>query len=177
MRNVTPSVNEPKPHVPNFSRGCKRTPDATRAFKGDFAKDRSFASVLEGGKASLSSDVNSSPTIVLDEDCLNTEELSCSLLGRVKEFSPLSNIKNALSVEGFSDIMIQYMGEFWILLDFSSPESKEAFLACQGVCSWFPTLRQASSDFVNVGRIMWVEVEEVPFSLWSENSFKKIAGK
>ncbi|GJY98963.1 RNA-directed DNA polymerase, eukaryota [Tanacetum coccineum] len=158
-----PSVNEPKPHVPNFSRGCKRTPDATRAFKGDFAKDRSFASVLEGGKASLSSDVNSSPTIVLDEDCLNTEELSCSLLGRVKEFSPLSNIKNALSVEGFSDIMIQYMGEFWILLDFSSPESKEAFLACQGVCSWFSTLRQASSDFVNVGRIMWVEVEEITF--------------
>ncbi|GJX86692.1 nucleotide-binding alpha-beta plait domain-containing protein [Tanacetum coccineum] len=148
-----------------------------RAFKGDFAKDRSFASVLEGSKAPLSSDVDSSPTIVLDEDCLNTKELSCSLLGRVKEFSALSNIKNALSVEGFSDITIQYMGEFWILLDFSSPESKEAFLACQGACSWFSTLRQASSDFVNVGRIMWVEVEGVPFSLWSENSFKKITGK
>nr|GEW78030.1 retrotransposon protein, putative, Ty1-copia subclass [Tanacetum cinerariifolium] len=171
------SVNEPKPHVPNLSGGCRRSPDSTRAFKGDLAKDRAFASVVEGCKAPLSSDVDSSPTIVLDEDCLNTKELSCSLMGKVKEFSALSNIKNALSVEGFSDITIQYMGEFWILLDFSSPESKEAFIACQGACSWFSMLRQASSDFVNVGRIMWVEVEVVPFSLWSENSFRKIAGK
>nr|GEU32847.1 nucleotide-binding alpha-beta plait domain-containing protein [Tanacetum cinerariifolium] len=137
------SVNEPKPHVPNLFGGCRRTPDATRAFKGYLAKDRSFASIVEGCKAPLSSDVDSSPTIVLDEDCLNIKELSCSLMGRVKEFSALSNIKNALS----------------------------------GACSWFSTLRQASYEFVNVGRIMWVEVEGVPFRLWSENSFKKIAGK
>nr|GFC12603.1 nucleotide-binding alpha-beta plait domain-containing protein [Tanacetum cinerariifolium] len=36
-------------------------------------------------------------------------------------------------------------------------------------------LKQASSDFIPEGRIVWVEIEGVPFELWSKNTFKRIA--
>ncbi|GJT02597.1 hypothetical protein Tco_0823766 [Tanacetum coccineum] len=46
-----------------------------------------------------------------------------------------------------------------------------------GACSWFSVLNQASDDFVRDGRIVWVEVEGIPFKLWSEPTFKRIATK
>nr|GEW70310.1 RNA-directed DNA polymerase, eukaryota [Tanacetum cinerariifolium] len=46
-----------------------------------------------------------------------------------------------------------------------------------GVGSWFSVLKQASSDFIPEGRIVWVEIEGVPFKLWSKNTFKRIAAK
>ncbi|GKG04404.1 hypothetical protein Tco_0314791, partial [Tanacetum coccineum] len=35
----------------------------------------------------------------------------------------------------------------------------------------------ASMDFVTEGRIAWVEIEGIPFKLWSSNAFKRIATK
>nr|GEY60242.1 nucleotide-binding alpha-beta plait domain-containing protein [Tanacetum cinerariifolium] len=46
-----------------------------------------------------------------------------------------------------------------------------------GVRSWFSVLKQASSDFIPEGRIVWVEIEGVPFKLWYKNTFKRIAAK
>nr|GEZ92859.1 nucleotide-binding alpha-beta plait domain-containing protein [Tanacetum cinerariifolium] len=43
--------------------------------------------------------------------------------------------------------------------------------------SWFSVLKQASFDFIPEGRIIWVEIEGVPFKLWSKNTFKWIAAK
>nr|GFB39236.1 nucleotide-binding alpha-beta plait domain-containing protein [Tanacetum cinerariifolium] len=42
------------------------------------------------------------------------------------------------------------------------------------VGSWFSQIIEASRDFVTNGRISWVEVEGVPFKLWSHNTFKRI---
>nr|GEV20666.1 putative RNA-directed DNA polymerase, eukaryota, reverse transcriptase zinc-binding domain protein [Tanacetum cinerariifolium] len=72
------------------------------------------------------------PMIILDDECLYSKDLSKSLLGRVKEFSSLSNLKTALMNEGFVDIKIQ---------------------------------------------IVWVEIEGIPFKLWSGNTFKRVAAK
>ncbi|GJU30080.1 hypothetical protein Tco_1173669 [Tanacetum coccineum] len=41
-----------------------------------------------------------SPVIVLDEDCLNSKDLSNSLIGRVKDVGSLSNLKKVLCNEG-----------------------------------------------------------------------------
>ncbi|GJU31064.1 RNA-directed DNA polymerase, eukaryota, reverse transcriptase zinc-binding domain protein, partial [Tanacetum coccineum] len=38
-------------------------------------------------------------------------------------------------------------------------------------------LIQASKDFTIEGRIVWVEIEGIPFKLWSNNTFKRIASK
>nr|GEW96669.1 nucleotide-binding alpha-beta plait domain-containing protein [Tanacetum cinerariifolium] len=118
-----------------------------------------------------------SSAIVLDDDCLNTKELNTSLLGRVKEFASFSNLKKVLCDEGFDDIKISYMGEFWVLLEFDSIKTKDAFHFNVGVGSWFSALRQASNEFIAEDRIAWVEVEGFPFKFWTKNTFNKIATK
>nr|GEU84055.1 putative RNA-directed DNA polymerase, eukaryota, reverse transcriptase zinc-binding domain protein [Tanacetum cinerariifolium] len=75
----------------------------------------------------------------------NNEDLSKSILGRVKVFASLANLKMALCNEGFVDIKIQYM--------------------------------DASLDFHTDKRIAWVEIEEIPFKLWSGKTFNRIAAK
>ncbi|GKG10261.1 hypothetical protein Tco_0339007, partial [Tanacetum coccineum] len=45
-----------------------------------------------------------SPAIVLDEDYALSKDLSSSLMDRIKEFAPLTNLKNALMNEGFVDL-------------------------------------------------------------------------
>nr|GEV17372.1 nucleotide-binding alpha-beta plait domain-containing protein [Tanacetum cinerariifolium] len=95
-----------------------------------------------------------------------TIDLSKALLGRVKEFASLPNLKIVLKNEGFAEIKIQYMGEYWVLLEFPSSKTKELFQENMGVGSWFSVLKQASFDFIPEGRIIWVEIEGVPFKLW-----------
>ncbi|GJR55734.1 RNA-directed DNA polymerase, eukaryota [Tanacetum coccineum] len=120
---------------------------------------------------------DSMPLIVLNDECLISKDFSRALLGRVKEFASLPNLKIVLKNEGFAKIKIQYMGEFWVLLEFPSSKTKELFQENMGVGSWFSVLKQASTDFIPEGRIVWVEIEGVPFKLWSKNTFKRIAAK
>nr|GEZ99884.1 nucleotide-binding alpha-beta plait domain-containing protein [Tanacetum cinerariifolium] len=49
---------------------------------------------------------DSMPSIVLDDECLIFKDLSKALLGRVKEFASLPNLKIVLKNEGFADIKI-----------------------------------------------------------------------
>ncbi|GJS96963.1 RNA-directed DNA polymerase, eukaryota [Tanacetum coccineum] len=69
------------------------------------------------------------------------------------------------------------MGELWVLLEFDSVNSKNLFHENTGVRSWFSQLKDASLDFNTDVRIVWVEIEGVPFKLWSGNTFKRIASK
>nr|GEX61820.1 nucleotide-binding alpha-beta plait domain-containing protein [Tanacetum cinerariifolium] len=80
-------------------------------------------------------------------------------MGRVKEFTSLSNLKKVLCNEGFDVLKITYLGELWVLIEFES------------------ALNQASEDFTLGGRIAWVEVEGIPFKLWLGHTFNRIASK
>nr|GEZ88883.1 nucleotide-binding alpha-beta plait domain-containing protein [Tanacetum cinerariifolium] len=71
----------------------------------------SFVNVVKGSGMSL--ETGSTPTIVLDDECLNTKDLSCSLMGRVKEFTSLSNLKKVLCNEGFDVLKISYL-VYWM---------------------------------------------------------------
>nr|GFD24740.1 nucleotide-binding alpha-beta plait domain-containing protein [Tanacetum cinerariifolium] len=75
------------------------------------------------------------------------------------------------------DIVIKYMGELWIMLEFKSLESMIKFKECVSVMSWFPQVKDATNEFEVDGRIAWVEVEGVPYRLWTENTFARIADK
>nr|GEU61902.1 nucleotide-binding alpha-beta plait domain-containing protein [Tanacetum cinerariifolium] len=138
---------------------------------------KSYVHVVKGNNMSRTMVCDSIPTIVLDDKCLYSKDLSKSLLGMVKEFASLSNLKTALINEGFVDIKIQYMGELWVLLEFPLTKSIELFHENVGVGSWFSVLRQTSIDFNSEGRIVKVEIEGIPFKLWSGNTFKRIAAK
>nr|GFA15133.1 nucleotide-binding alpha-beta plait domain-containing protein [Tanacetum cinerariifolium] len=58
-------------------------------------------------------ETESIPVVFLDDECLMSNDFSMSLLGRVKEFASLANLKVALCNEGFVNIKIKYMGELW----------------------------------------------------------------
>nr|GEU75772.1 RNA-directed DNA polymerase, eukaryota [Tanacetum cinerariifolium] len=119
---------------------------------GGADSDKSFVNVVKSIYKSGTVDCEANPAIFLDDDCLNPKDLTNSLLGRVKEFASLSNLKMVLTNEGFVDISVR-------------------------VGSWFSELKQASFDFNPDGRVMLVEVEGVPFKFWSGNTFKRLAVK
>ncbi|GKA98527.1 RNA-directed DNA polymerase, eukaryota, reverse transcriptase zinc-binding domain protein [Tanacetum coccineum] len=134
----------------------------------------SYVNILKSSNPAWNTD---SPAIVPGDECVTSKDLSNSLMGRVKEVASLTNLKTTLRNEGFVDLSIKYLGELWVLLEFSSSKTKEAFRDNVGVSSWFLVIRQASLDFNPDGRIMWVEVEGVPLKLWTTNTFRKIASK
>ncbi|GJW13203.1 nucleotide-binding alpha-beta plait domain-containing protein [Tanacetum coccineum] len=121
--------------------------------------------------------MESNPVLVLDESCLNQQDYTFCLLGKVKEFASLTNLKVVLVNEGFDNVKLRYMGGFWVMLEFSSDEVKKKFQSCVAIGTWFSQLQQASNDFTTDGRVTWVELEGIPLKMWSENTFKRIASK
>ncbi|GKA02716.1 RNA-directed DNA polymerase, eukaryota [Tanacetum coccineum] len=103
---------------------------------------------------------DSSPALVLDDECLYSKDLSNSLLGRVKEFASLSDLKMALTNEGFDDTRIQYMGELRVLLGFALEDSKILFHDNVGAGSWFSQLKQASMEFNSEGELLHIDDQE-----------------
>ncbi|GKD46513.1 RNA-directed DNA polymerase, eukaryota, reverse transcriptase zinc-binding domain protein, partial [Tanacetum coccineum] len=137
----------------------------------------SYVHIVKGGSQSVNGEAESFPALVLDEDCCNSKDLDCALFGRVKEFASLANLKMVLKNEGFDNITIKYMGGFWVLLEFTAEDSKKSFQSHMGAASWFTQLVQASMDFNIDERVAWVEIEGVPFKMWSANTFRRIASK
>nr|GEX88094.1 RNA-directed DNA polymerase, eukaryota, reverse transcriptase zinc-binding domain protein [Tanacetum cinerariifolium] len=92
------------------------------------------------------------------------------------KFASLANLKMALYNEGFMDIKIQYMGEFWVLMEFVNEKFLKLFRDNVIANSWFSQVIQAL-DFVTKGRIAWVQIEGIPLKIWSDNTFKRIVAK
>ncbi|GJX14440.1 nucleotide-binding alpha-beta plait domain-containing protein [Tanacetum coccineum] len=91
---------------------------------GTFDSRNSFVNVLKG--TNMVKETDSSPVIVLEEDCLNSKDLSNSLIGRVKDVGSLSNLKKVLCNEenetwfihcptDGANLLMQYFG--WAGLD------------------------------------------------------------
>nr|GEY33271.1 hypothetical protein [Tanacetum cinerariifolium] len=142
--------------------------------QGKANSSQTYLKVAKGMVSADSKEVEV-PTLVLNDDCLHSKDLSKCLLGRVKEFASLAKLKMTLSNEGFSEVKVRYMGEKWVLLEFDNTKSMSLFEANVSMGSCFSQINQASSDFVTDGRIALVEVEGVPFKTWSANTFKRIA--
>ncbi|GJR58434.1 RNA-directed DNA polymerase, eukaryota, reverse transcriptase zinc-binding domain protein, partial [Tanacetum coccineum] len=96
--------------------------------------------------------MESNPVLVLDESCVNQQVYAYCLLGKVKEFASLTNLKVVLVSKGFNNVKLKYMGGFWVMLEFSSEEVKMKFQSSVGIGTWFSQLQQASSDFIIDGR-------------------------
>nr|GEU45505.1 nucleotide-binding alpha-beta plait domain-containing protein [Tanacetum cinerariifolium] len=114
-----------------------------------YGYSNSYAHAIKIGPQSQYLEEENKPVIVLDETFLNQQHYSTSLMGKVKEFSSLTNLK----------------------------ASKEKFKANIGIGSWFSQLEQASKLFHIDERVTWVDIKGIPLKVWTKNTFNRIASK
>ncbi|GJV39139.1 RNA-directed DNA polymerase, eukaryota [Tanacetum coccineum] len=137
--------------------------------------DFSYNSGIDRGSQSSHMGMENKPALVLDNSCLNQHDYSNFLMGKVKDFTSLSNLKVVLGNEGFDNIELKYMGGYWIMIEFQLEETKQMFQSNVGIGSWSSQLKQALNDFIIDGRVTWVEIKGIPLKLWYENTFNRIA--
>nr|GEY18963.1 retrovirus-related Pol polyprotein LINE-1 [Tanacetum cinerariifolium] len=140
----------------------KSKPNGLHKEVGKSVIGKSFMSVVKDNK--LAKETESSPAIVLEDDCLNARDLYLSLMGRVKELASLANLKKALCNEGFDGVKISYLGELWILLEFETTKANDSFRGSVGAGSWFLVCENIYESFKIVfrGKVYWVRASEVP---------------
>ncbi|GKA74498.1 zinc finger BED domain-containing protein RICESLEEPER 2, partial [Tanacetum coccineum] len=114
----------------------------------DLLKDEELAKVLMSAHA-----------IVLDDSCLSERDLSCSLMGKIKDINAVSNLYFILANEGFENLKLSYIGGQWFLIEFDSIASKEKISKNSGATSWFS---------MSKGRLFIIENEESSFDDESE---------
>nr|GEV20284.1 RNA-directed DNA polymerase, eukaryota [Tanacetum cinerariifolium] len=117
------------------------------------------------------------PAMVLDDTCVVKCDLDNFVMEEVKRFSSIVNLRVLLSNEGFHNVKITYLGGLWVMFELDSLNTKAKFLKHVGVASWFSRLCNAQHDFVSKERIVWVDIEGVPFHTWSRSTFYKIGSK
>ncbi|GKD86154.1 hypothetical protein Tco_1357308, partial [Tanacetum coccineum] len=119
----------------------------------------SFASALKG-TTNITLHTSPSPTMVLDYSCVVPRELDNFVMGEVKQFSSINNLRVFLSNEGFPNVKLAYLGGLWVMIELESLKTKTKFMQHVGVASWFLRLCNAQSDFVSrerIGEVMELE--------------------
>ncbi|GKD52948.1 RNA-directed DNA polymerase, eukaryota [Tanacetum coccineum] len=119
----------------------------------------------------------SAPAMVLDDSCVVKRDLQNYVMGEVRQFSSISNLRTLLLAEGFHNVKLAYIGGLWVMVELESSKVKTKFMKHVGVGSWFSRLCDAQSDFVSRDRIVWVDIEGVPLHAWSRSTFFKIGSK
>nr|GEX83599.1 RNA-directed DNA polymerase, eukaryota, reverse transcriptase zinc-binding domain protein [Tanacetum cinerariifolium] len=101
--------------------------------------------------------IDNIPTMVLDETCLNNEEYSLSLLGKVKEFASLTNLKVVLAKEVFSSIEIKW----GTMLNGDELEEGGFHSNRLCICMKMKTVLMESFKMIYCGKVCWVPAIEV----------------
>ncbi|GKC81362.1 RNA-directed DNA polymerase, eukaryota, partial [Tanacetum coccineum] len=140
-------------------------------------KSRFFANVVNNSKPLNSTTVLDNPALVLEDDCGNTGDLSKHVIGKVKDFQSIPNIKMILVKEGFGEFEVSYLGGFWVMIELNNVETQRQLLQHRGVNSWFQEIRAATPDFVSNDRIVWVDIEGIPLNVWTHATFTRIGKK
>ncbi|GJU31030.1 RNA-directed DNA polymerase, eukaryota [Tanacetum coccineum] len=163
-------------NVVRFERSYSRPSQSTHPYKPVNTGAPTFASALKG-TANLPPYISSSHALVLDDSCVVSRQLDNYVMGEVKQFSSINNLRVLLSNEGFPNVKLAYLGGLWVMIELESLKSKAKFMKHVGVASWFVRLCNAQSDFVSRERIVWVDIEGVPLHVWSRATFNKIGSK
>ncbi|GJV52623.1 RNA-directed DNA polymerase, eukaryota [Tanacetum coccineum] len=163
-------------NVVRFERSSLHSPRSSQLNNPVKSVAPSFASALKGIPNSPLP-FHSSPAMVLDDSCLVSRDLDNYVMGEVKQFSSINNLRVLLSNEGFPNVQIIYLGGLWVMIELESSSTKAKLMEHVGVASWFSRLCNAQSDFVSSERIVWVDIEGVPLHAWSRPTFSKIGSK
>nr|GEX48861.1 RNA-directed DNA polymerase, eukaryota [Tanacetum cinerariifolium] len=157
----------PKPKLPSKT-PFTRPPIATGSFTNVVKEVKSPANAPESSF--------SIHTVVLDDSCFKPRDLSLHVMGKVKDPCSIPHLHSTLAKEGFLEVSLSYLG-LWVMIELDSRNSKQKLLDHTGVNSWFDIIQEAVMDFVSEDRIVWVDLEGIPLSLWSKETFVKIGCK
>ncbi|GJV20643.1 RNA-directed DNA polymerase, eukaryota [Tanacetum coccineum] len=163
-----PSVASPRDHTI-----AVRDP---RPLQSKSSGSASFVSVLQGN-GRPSPYISPLPAMVLDDACLMERDLENFVMGELKSFSSILNIRVLLQKEGFQIVSLSYLGGLWVMFELKSKVSKEKLLDHVGVSSWFHQICSTQLDFVAKERIVWIDIEGVPLHAWSRATFTKICSR
>nr|GEX91644.1 RNA-directed DNA polymerase, eukaryota [Tanacetum cinerariifolium] len=143
-----------------------------------YSLPRSFVNVVKGNPLFASyTSFPDSPSLVLDDSCINKRDLSRHVMGKVKDLSSIPNLCTLFSKEGFSKTNLTYLGGLWVMIELVNESTRNKLLLYSGVKSWFHVIQLAIHDFVTDERVVWVDIEGVPLNLWSRDTFLKIGKK
>nr|GEZ35465.1 nucleotide-binding alpha-beta plait domain-containing protein [Tanacetum cinerariifolium] len=118
----------------------KSKPNGPHKEVGKSVIGKSFMSVVKDSK--LAKETESSPAIVLEDNCLNARDLSLSLMGRVKELASLANLKKVLYVDDYDET------------NFHSKRVCILTKVCENIYESFKIIFR--------GKVYWVRASEVP---------------
>nr|GEW48163.1 RNA-directed DNA polymerase, eukaryota [Tanacetum cinerariifolium] len=149
----------------------------TQKEMGVHGHSNSFVQAVKRGHLPTTVAADQKPALVLDDSCTSHMYFSLSVVAKLKEFALLPNLKSTLAEEGFDDIIIHYMGGFWVLVQLVSNIQKDKFWVHVGVGSWFSKLQPAYGNFKIDERVVWIDIKGVPVCAWSHNTFARIASK
>ncbi|GJU46606.1 RNA-directed DNA polymerase, eukaryota [Tanacetum coccineum] len=90
------------------------------------------------------------PVMVIDDDLLIEKNLELNLVAKIKAFDSLPNLCILFNDEGFDNVIIRYLGGFWVALEFVD-----------------------AHEFMVEERVSWVDVEGVPSVAWTNKTFTK----
>ncbi|GKA73600.1 nucleotide-binding alpha-beta plait domain-containing protein [Tanacetum coccineum] len=182
-----PPLNKAQ-YVKGTNVGYKPSVGVPSNSRGFFVGQSSYAgAVKNNGEYKQVVEVDSNPSLVLDESCILEYDYSLALKGKISDFGLLTNLKTVLIKEGFDNFNLKYFGGFWILIEFRTKESLENFKSHVGVGSWkfssisrshgfylfgfvthlkgpdsntwFSSLEYASNNLVIDERVVWVDIE------------------
>ncbi|GKB31698.1 nucleotide-binding alpha-beta plait domain-containing protein [Tanacetum coccineum] len=117
----------------SHNKGDQSAPKDFYKESGENVNSKSYAHVVNAGPHQFHKKEDS-PAIVLDETYANKTDYSLALLGKVKDFTSLTNLNVVLANEG----------QRW------------------GIGSWFAQLLQASNSFFVDERVTWIDIEGIP---------------
>nr|GEX00333.1 putative RNA-directed DNA polymerase, eukaryota, reverse transcriptase zinc-binding domain protein [Tanacetum cinerariifolium] len=129
---------------------------------------KTYVYVVKDNNMSGTMECDSIPAIVLDDECLYSKDFSKSLLGRVKEFASLSNLKTALTNEGLDlgflcrdkrPLILLLKAELfrWRLKEEMCFHSKRLCLYTKSGMNMFENFK-----VIFLGKVFWIRAKEVP---------------
>ncbi|GJZ07132.1 RNA-directed DNA polymerase, eukaryota [Tanacetum coccineum] len=71
---------------------------------------------------------SSAPAMVLDDSCVVIRDLDHHVMGEVKQFSSIPNLRVLLSNEGFQNVKLVYLGGLWVMIELESLKTKKKFM-------------------------------------------------
>nr|GEV18391.1 RNA-directed DNA polymerase, eukaryota, nucleotide-binding alpha-beta plait domain protein [Tanacetum cinerariifolium] len=146
-------------NVVRFERTPSQVPRPSQSVRKATHTGNTFAYVVKGN---LISPMSSSPALVLDDTCLEDRDYENCVMGKILQFSSISNLRILLFHDGFLSVRTVYLGRLWVMTELNSPETKNKLMNHVGVASWYKSLHNVQAEFVAKERIVWIDIEGVP---------------